>query len=213
MEIENNNDKNNKKVNISGTSNKYQINKLKKEPIKIKKRKEIERWGISSEYFAEDKQLDILIDIGLYKENILNNFKLNLELKDYKTIIGLINDKITGYKSQDFIKKRLDNDKLINIDDVLDILKESNMKCYYCKKNVLLLYDIVREKNQWTLDRLNNELGHNKGNCVMSCLSCNLKRRRTCADAFLFTKQLCIVKKDGHDVDLDNVCLNNENTK
>ena len=48
--------------------------------------------------------------------------------------------------------------------------------------------------NQWSLDRINNDLGHNANNVVISCLDCNLKRRRTGKDAFLFTKQLTIVK-------------------
>ena len=59
---------------------------------------------------------------------------------------------------------------------------------------MFLLYDIVREAKQWTLDRINNDIGHNTDNVLISCLECNLKRRRTNKDAFLFTKQLVIVK-------------------
>ena len=59
---------------------------------------------------------------------------------------------------------------------------------------MFLLYDIVREAKQWTLDRINNDIGHNIDNVLISCLECNLKRRRTNKDAFLFTKQLVIVK-------------------
>ena len=65
-----------------------------------------------------------------------------------------------------------------------------------CVQKVFLLYEVVRESNQWTLDRINNDIGHNSDNCVLACLKCNLKRRRTGADAFLFTKQLNIVKKN-----------------
>ncbi len=200
---------NEKQIVISGTSNRYQIKRLNKEPIIIRKRKEVERWDIPQEYFSEDKQLDILMDISNYNDGKQDCFILNMSLEHYKIINGLISLKIAGYRHQDVIKKRLDNNKLININNVINILKESKLKCYYCNEKVLLLYNIVREMNQWTLDRTNNDLGHNNDNCVMACLSCNLKRRRTGADAFLFTKQLYIVKKDQD----YNMGLNEENTK
>jgi hypothetical protein len=201
-------DNGNKKVLISGTGNRYQINKLKKEPVTIKKKKEVERWGIPIEYFEEDVQFDILNDLFCYLRSdsklliglgLENNYKLGLTDEQYKIIVAQINKKIYSYKQQDIIKKRLETEKLIGLEEVLTILKSNQLCCYYCKKRVNLLYDVVREMNQWTLDRINNDLGHNSGNCVLSCLSCNLKRRRTGADAFLFTKQLNIVKKDNND--------------
>jgi len=60
---------------------------------------------------------------------------------------------------------------------------------------MLILYEIVRESLQWTLDRIDNAVGHNKNNVLIACLHCNLKRRKQSKDAFLFTKQLQIVKK------------------
>ena len=68
------------------------------------------------------------------------------------------------------------------------------MKCHYCACETYLLYEFVREMKQWSLDRINNDIGHNKNNLVISCLECNLKRRRTNKDAFFFTKNLKIVK-------------------
>jgi len=188
-----------KKIFINGTNNKYQINKLKKEPITIKKKKDVERWGIPIQFFEEEKQIDILEDLILLlerKSNIINNFKLELTEEHYKIILSLINKKITSYKQQDIIKKRLDNQNFIQIEEVIDIFKKNQLSCYYCNEKVCLLYEIVRENKQWTLDRINNDIGHNSGNCVLACLSCNLKRRRIGADAFLFTKQLNIVKQD-----------------
>ena len=34
----------------------------------------------------------------------------------------------------------------------------------------------INEPNQWTLDRLNNDIGHFNDNVVICCLTCNLKK-------------------------------------
>ena len=103
--------------------------------------------------------------------------------------------KLSNYKQQDIIKHIYDSTNIINLEETLQKLIESNLLCYYCNKEILILYEIVRENYQWTLDRIDNSLGHNKNNVLISCLQCNLKRRKQGKDAFLFTKQLQIVKK------------------
>jgi hypothetical protein len=57
------------------------------------------------------------------------------------------------------------------------------------------MYETVREKRQWTLDRINNDIGHNNDNVVICCLECNLKRGRLNDEKFKFTKQMKIIKK------------------
>ncbi len=56
------------------------------------------------------------------------------------------------------------------------------------------MYDSVREKKQWTLDRINNDLGHHNDNTVVCCLECNLKKGTMNDEKFKFTKQLRIKK-------------------
>ena len=73
---------------------------------------------------------------------------------------------------------------------------ECKLKCYYCQLEMNVLYDISREASQWTVDRINNDLGHNKDNVLIACLECNLKRRNKSKSAFLFTKNLVISKCD-----------------
>ena len=68
--------------------------------------------------------------------------------------------------------------------------------CYYCKDNVQLIYEFVREPKQWTLDRIDNSHGHNRNNVEISCLRCNLRRRIMHHERFVFTKQL-VIKKSG----------------
>ena len=60
---------------------------------------------------------------------------------------------------------------------------------------MLIFYNKVRDMEQWTLDRIDNDLNHSCENVVICCLRCNLQRRCQNKDKFLFTKQLRIVKK------------------
>ena len=56
------------------------------------------------------------------------------------------------------------------------------------------MYKNVREYRQWTLDRINNDNGHNKENVVICCLECNLKKGTINDEKFKFTKQMRIIK-------------------
>ena len=54
--------------------------------------------------------------------------------------------------------------------------------------------NMLENHNSWTLERINNDFGHNYGNLEIACLSCNIKRRTMYHERFVFTKQLIIVK-------------------
>ena len=74
-------------------------------------------------------------------------------------------------------------------------MKECELKCFYCKDCVALLYENVREPRQWTLERIDNSIGHNIGNIEISCLSCNLRRRTMHHERYILTKQIKNIKK------------------
>lgn len=107
-----------------------------------------------------------------------------------------INKKILSYKKQDITKKRYNEADFVTFDDTIELLCESNLLCYYCRNQMYIFYDNVREKRQWTLDRVDNDICHSKDNLVVSCLSCNLQKRRRESEAFKFMKQLKIKKND-----------------
>ena len=113
---------------------------------------------------------------------------------EYTTIITEIKKKISGYKSQDKLKDKYDPDIFVDLDFTLNLLESSNYNCYYCKEKVLVLYSFVRDPKQWSLERLDNDYGHNKNNVVLACLSCNLHRRTMYHERFAFTKQLDVRK-------------------
>jgi hypothetical protein len=177
-------EKDEKIVKINGTSNRYQINKLKKEKVEEKIRKSISKF---TETFGQEliPPLDNQISLLYKKEN---------NKKEREILFSHLNSKISSYKQQDIDKQIYFPDSFISFDFLLETLLESELKCHYCSHSLYLLYAKVREKKQWTLDRIDNSLGHNIDNVVISCLECNLARRNINKKAFLFTKQLNLVK-------------------
>jgi hypothetical protein len=150
-----------------------------------KMRVETKTWGLNEEQLTHKTQLDILLDIH----------NGTIEKTKYTSLFNShIKSKICSYRQQDILKKKLDQNNFVEFIDVIDLLIECKLKCCYCSQEVFILYENVRESKQWSLDRINNDIGHNKGNLVIACLECNLKRRRTNKDAFMFTKNMVIIK-------------------
>ena len=128
--------------------------------------------------------------------SIVNMLYLNEPFDGCKTARKQISKKISSYKQQDIKKNKLSAEQFIKEDEVLEKLVISRLKCYYCRNKALLFYENKRENKQWTLDRLDNSIGHNQNNVVICCLKCNLERRCKNDDKFLFTKQMKIIKID-----------------
>jgi hypothetical protein len=95
---------------------------------------------------------------------------------------------------QDIQKQKYDEDKIVDFNFVVSLLVQKDLRCYYCKESVYLFYNYVRENKQWTLDRMDNDKGHNKDNVEIACLHCNLRRRTMYHERYVFTKQLNVVK-------------------
>jgi len=183
------NESDKKNIIITGTNNRYLIKRANRVKTEIKKRVIMNKYDISDNYLNYTTQLEII------KELYNNNIK-EYELPREKAILKQeIERKIQGYKQQDLLKKKYDEHKFIDITSILQKLIDNNMQCYYCNINVVILYEIVRELTQWSVDRINNEEGHNKDNFVISCLNCNITRRKTNSNKFLLSKQLNLVKK------------------
>lgn len=142
----------------------------------------------------ETKQLDDIYLEHKKQLDMINNYYLNETCDNEVMLKREIQKKINSYKSQD-INKELYNDLLlISLNDVVEKLVASKLKCYYCSCDILILYKDVRDQNQWTLDRIDNDKCHSNANTLISCLKCNLQRRTRDMNKFLFTKKLKINK-------------------
>lgn len=162
------------KTFIIPDSNKKQI--IKKEKAQ---RKEASQWNLPPEYLEATNQ----------------RLVLDCSASVYSLAKRQIMHKIYGYKSQDIEKDKYDPSKFVDYGFVCELLLEKDFKCYYCSKPVYIFYNYVRENSQWTLERIDNSVGHNKDNVQVACLLCNLRRRTMHHERYLKTKQMLVVKK------------------
>jgi len=169
-----------KKILITGKRN---IDSLNKEVVY---RKESKKW----------KNIKDFDNINIHKQiELLNKLYLGEEYEGVKFVKIEIKRKLTSYKNQDKRKKVYDINLFIKYDEIMEKLVISKLRCYYCRCDCLLMYENIREKKQWTLDRLDNNIGHNNPNVVICCLECNLKKGTKNDAHFKFAKQLKIIKR------------------
>jgi len=165
-----------KKIIIKGSNNIKSFTNEKTRDISLK-------WN--NKKFLLDKTNQI---------EILNKIFLDDFFDGKEDVIKEIKKKRNSYKNQDVKKDRMDKTLFIKLDEIIEKLVISKLKCYYCKCNMLLCYEEKREKTQWSLDRIDNSIGHFTDNVVCSCLECNLKKRTRDSEKFRFTKQMKIKK-------------------
>jgi hypothetical protein len=195
MNIENTtnyiNDNDTKKIVIIDTilQNKHikKINCIKEKKMRV----ETKTWGLNENELSHQTQLNMLFN----KLDKVEKVEKVEKDKYMSMLISHIKTKICSYKQQDIVKKKLDEKQFVTFEEVIKLLKNCGLTCHYCSEHVFILYEKVRETKQWSLDRINNDIGHNGGNLVIACLECNLKRRRTNKDAFMFTKNMVIVRE------------------
>lgn len=97
-------------------------------------------------------------------------------------IMNNIYHKLQGYKKQDLDSDRYDDDKFIEEEEVKEILCNQGNKCLYCWKTL--------KTDDWSLDRVDNNYGHNTTNCIASCIKCNTQRKDEFYNVFYRKKAL-----------------------
>lgn len=186
-----------RKIKITGQGNRYQIKKLitTKNPDEKTPRVLIQKLNIEDSFFALDKQKELLLKIHNKAEvNEKITFLNEEEERIYNVMINQLEAKIASYRQQDKLKEILDDTNAIHVNSVVKHILQCDIKCFYCHTVMRILYKQSRDPTQWTIDRIDNDLGHTADNYVLACLGCNLKRRRQNLDKFNYTKNLTILK-------------------
>ena len=170
-------------IHFTGKHNIDKINEIGNETYKAVRK---HMTTLADPVFTHGYQMDMLRKLYLIGPDYV---EVNTSL-----FLSELNHKIQGYKGQDVRKEIHNQTTLIQLADVLEKLVANELTCCYCSKPILVLYKNVREPMQWTLDRIDNALGHTRENTCISCLKCNLQRRLMNAEKFSFTKKLKIQK-------------------
>lgn len=190
----------------------FGVDKNTSKSIILRERKPIKNRAITQKAnwmldVSIEKQLDVILSLFEKNEATITgeNNVANVSSVDTltRTINSQINHKLNSYKHQDIHNKKYEADLFITFDKVVRLLYESKLCCYYCQNLVKILYDAVRDPQQWTLERIDNSQGHNCNNLVISCLNCNLRRRTMFYQRYLFTKQIgkqSIIKATSDDI-------------
>jgi hypothetical protein len=79
--------------------------------------------------------------------------------------------KIAAYRTDDLAKGRPPCD--VAVEDFLGLLEAAGDCCTHCGAGMKLLDYAKGDRQQMTLDRVDNAGGHTRGNVVVACLGCN----------------------------------------
>ena len=140
------------------------------------------KWTLQEADYNHEKQLCILTEMKSGKT------------KETQFLYSEINNKLHSYKQQDVQKSKYDSSLFITLKEVMEKLEESRLLCFYCQEPMKIWYKQARDNCQWTLDRIDNNKGHNTNNVEISCLLCNIRRRCMYHEKFRFTKQIKICR-------------------
>jgi 5-methylcytosine-specific restriction endonuclease McrA len=111
-----------------------------------------------------------------------------------KHILREIDTKRKAYIYQDKNHEIYDPRYSITTEQIVELLVGAGLLCHYCREICQVAYKESMCRRQWTLDRIDNNYGHNDANVVIACLDCNLKRGTMDAERFRQGKQFTFRK-------------------
>ena len=81
---------------------------------------------------------------------------------------------------------RYDKENHITAKYLRQLKLDCGEKCSYCECELDWSHQLhIRRPKQVTLQRLDNKIGHIKGNCVYACFECNVIKRMECKEHLL----------------------------
>ena len=206
-----------KKIDILGKRNQDKMKQMA-DPDAVLEKKMPKKQMLDDERFYTDQNIGIAIlkefQDNDYKEIIVNKDasasadatkavastsstkknEITLNILTLKHIVREIENKRKAYIYQDKQHSIYDPRYSISLEHIIALIIESNLNCYYCREICQLTYKEVMCRKQWTLDRIDNDYGHNHTNVVIACLDCNLKRGNMDSERFRQGKQFTFRK-------------------
>jgi len=201
-----------KKIDILGKRNQDKMKQMADPDAVIEKKVPKNRAAIPDEYYAPDQALGLAVlkastmpapdqALGLA---VLKAHTANMSIgitplceptaAVLSHIIREIDLKRKAYIYQDKQHAIYDARFSITTDQIVELILSSELLCYYCREICQLSYKESMCRKQWTLDRIDNDYGHNSANVVIACLDCNLKRGTMDSERFRQGKQFTFRK-------------------
>ena len=198
-----------KKIDILGKRNQDKMKQMA-DPDAVLEKKMPKKQMLDDERFYTDQNIGIAI-LKEFQDNDYNEIIVNkdvsataststkkneitLNILTLKHIVREIENKRKAYIYQDKQHSIYDPRYSISLEHIIALIIESNLNCYYCREICQLTYKEVMCRKQWTLDRIDNDYGHNHTNVVIACLDCNLKRGNMDSERFRQGKQFTFRK-------------------
>jgi len=183
-----------KKIDILGKRNQDKMKQMADPAAVIEKKVPKNRGAIPDEYYT-----DQALGLAVLKAHTANVSIGTTPLPDETTavlshILREIDLKRKAYIYQDKQHAIYDARFSITTDQIVELLVSSELLCYYCREICQLTYKESMCRKQWTLDRIDNDYGHNHTNVVIACLDCNLKRGTMDSERFRQGKQFTFRK-------------------
>lgn len=189
-----------KKIEIQGKRNQDKMKQMDDPNAVIERKISKSRMTeIPDEFYTTDQihGLDLLkgytadISTGL-GASIVD--KGNASDKVLSHILREIDGKRKAYIYQDKQHTIYDPRYSISTNKIVELLVEAELLCHYCREICQVSYKEAMCRRQWTLDRIDNNYGHNDTNVVIACLDCNLKRGTMDFERFRQGKQFTFRK-------------------
>jgi 5-methylcytosine-specific restriction endonuclease McrA len=183
-----------KKIDILGKRNQDKMKQMADPDAVIEKKVLKNRSAIPDEYYTNQA-----LGLAVLKAHTANVSIGTTPLPDETTtalthILREIDLKRKAYIYQDKQHAIYDARFSITTDQIVELLVSSELLCYYCREICQLTYKESMCRKQWTLDRIDNDYGHNAANVVIACLDCNLKRGTMDSERFRQGKQFTFRK-------------------
>ena len=191
-----------KKIEIQGKRNQDKMKQMDDPGAVIERKVPKSRMTLPDDFYNADQSLGLVIlkqqiadiSLGVSPPAELMMDPDNTRLLSY--IIREIDMKRKAYIYQDKHHEIYDPRYSITTNRIVELLVAAELLCFYCREICQVTYKEAMCRRQWTLDRVDNNYGHNDTNVVIACLDCNLKRGTMDAERFRQGKQFTFRKME-----------------
>ena len=175
-----------KKIEIQGKRNQDKMKQMDDPTAVIEKVPKKNR--VPDTFYTENQSLVL---------TILKEYNVAVAVADPNCVSHIIREidaKRKAYIYQDKQHHIYDPRYSITTDRIVELLVSAGLLCHYCREICQVAYKEAMCRRQWTLDRIDNNYGHNDTNVVIACLDCNLKRGTMDFERFRLGKQFTFRK-------------------